>query len=112
MTDPAKRHAAASADRAIALAQETFDIEAAAVLGLKSRVGPSFARAVDLILGFDCILRRLEAEQRQQVRDVSDVLKQHRVVGFSTYGEQFRSMHVNQTFTGVMIGAQPRGAAE
>jgi arabinose-5-phosphate isomerase len=50
MTDPAKRHAAASADRAIALAQETFDIEAAAVLGLKNRVGPSFARAVDLIL--------------------------------------------------------------
>jgi hypothetical protein len=67
---------------------------------------------VDLILGFDCILRRLEAEQRQQVRDVSDVLKQHRVVGFSTYGEQFRSMHVNQTFTGVMIGAHRRGAAE
>ena len=50
MTDPAPRHTASSAARAIALAKETFDIEAAAVLGLKSRVGPSFARAVDLIL--------------------------------------------------------------
>ena len=50
MTDPAQRHAAASAERAIALAQETFDIEAAAVLGLKRRVGPSFAQAVNLIL--------------------------------------------------------------
>jgi arabinose-5-phosphate isomerase len=50
MTDPAKRHTAAAADRAIALAHETFDIEAAAVLGLKNRVGPSFAQAVELIL--------------------------------------------------------------
>ncbi len=51
MTDPAKRNTAAAADRAIALAHETFDIEAAAILGLKNRVGPSFAQAVDLILG-------------------------------------------------------------
>jgi len=50
MTDPAPRHTASSAARAIALANETFDIEAAAVLGLKSRVGPSFAQAVELIL--------------------------------------------------------------
>ena len=48
MTDAAKSPAAA---RAIALAHETFDIEAAAVLGLKSRVGQTFARAVDLVLG-------------------------------------------------------------
>jgi hypothetical protein len=59
---------------------------------------------VEMILGFDCILRKLEAEQKQLVREVSQVLKKHKVVGFSTYGEQFRSMHVNQTFTGVAIG--------
>ena len=58
----------------------------------------------DMILGFDCILRRLEAEQKQQTREVSDVLRRNKVIGFSTYGEQFRSMHVNQTFTGVAIG--------
>ncbi len=50
MTDLAIRLTAASSDRSIALAKETFDIEAAAVLGLKSRVGPSFAQTVDLIL--------------------------------------------------------------
>lgn len=38
------------AERAIVLARETFDIEAAAVLGLKQRVGPSFARTVELVL--------------------------------------------------------------
>ncbi|MBI2769113.1 MAG: KpsF/GutQ family sugar-phosphate isomerase [Burkholderiales bacterium] len=38
-------------DRALRLAQETFDIEAAAVLGLKARTNASFARAVETILG-------------------------------------------------------------
>jgi hypothetical protein len=26
------------------------------------------------------------------------------VIGFSSYGEQYRGMHVNQTFTGIAIG--------
>lgn len=68
--------------------------------------------SVDLILGFDCILRRLEAEQKQKSLDVSQVLKRHGVVGFSTYGEQYRSMHVNQTFTGVAIGKARRKVEE
>jgi arabinose-5-phosphate isomerase len=38
------------AAQALRLAQETFDIEAAAVLGLKARIGESFARAVDTML--------------------------------------------------------------
>src|SRR6478752_2296495 len=38
------------AAQALRLAQETFDIEAAAVLGLKARTGEAFARAVEAIL--------------------------------------------------------------
>lgn len=38
------------AERALRLAQETFDIEAAAVQGLKARTGRSFAQAVELML--------------------------------------------------------------
>ena len=38
-------------DRALALAQQTFDIEAQAVLGLKSQVSADFARAVEMVLG-------------------------------------------------------------
>jgi hypothetical protein len=65
--------------------------------------------SVDMILGFDCFLRRLEAEQKQKTQEVSAVFVKHKVVGFCTYGEQFHSMHVNQTFTGVAIGmAKPR----
>src|SRR5881398_3134351 len=37
--------------RAIRLARETFDIEAAAVQGLRARVGESFAQAVQAMLG-------------------------------------------------------------
>lgn len=46
----AASHMAAAAQRAIALAHETLDIEAAAVLGLKARVGQSFAQAVQWML--------------------------------------------------------------
>ena len=35
---------------------------------------------------------------------VSKLLAQNHAIGFSTYGEQFHGMHVNQTFTGVAIG--------
>src|SRR5438128_8684889 len=37
-------------ERALRLAQETFDIEAAAVLGLKQRTGEAFGRAVEKML--------------------------------------------------------------
>jgi arabinose-5-phosphate isomerase len=39
------------AAQAVRLAQETFDIEAAAVLGLKARTNDAFARAVQMMLG-------------------------------------------------------------
>lgn len=57
----------------------------------------------DTILACDCLLRKLEAEQKQLTGKLSDILARNRVVGFSTYGEQVNSMHVNQTLTGVAI---------
>ncbi|APX14234.1 FIST N-terminal domain-containing protein [Tateyamaria omphalii] len=53
------------------------------------------------IIGCDCILRRIEAEQSQQTRQISDVLSAHNVTGFSTYGEQIGPLHVNHTMSGV-----------
>ena len=63
----------------------------------------------EIILGCDCILRRLEAQQTQKTFEISEILQRNKVLGFNTYGEQFKSMHVNQTFTGVAIG-RPRPA--
>jgi hypothetical protein len=55
------------------------------------------------ILACDCILRRFEALEKQKYGALSTVLRDHGVVGFSTYGEQMNSMHVNQTMTGVAL---------
>lgn len=60
------------------------------------------------ILACDCVLRRLESQEKQRFGAVSRLLVQHRVVGFSTYGEQLNAMHVNQTMTGVAL--YPPGA--
>ena len=55
----------------------------------------------DFVLGFDCVLRKLEIEQKQLTGEVSEIFRRRRVVGFNTYGEQHCGVHVNQTFVGV-----------
>lgn len=69
----------------------------AALAGL-GRAGPPAA-----ILGCDCMLRRIEAEEKQLAGRISALLARHRVRGFCTYGEQIGAMHVNQTLTGVAL---------
>jgi hypothetical protein len=61
------------------------------------------------ILACDCVLRRMEAQEKQLSGQVSALMRKHGVTGFSTYGEQFNAMHVNQTLTGVAI-YPPEGA--
>ncbi|WP_398313638.1 FIST N-terminal domain-containing protein [Zoogloea sp.] len=62
---------------------------------------------VELILGCDCILRLLECRARNIVDAVSARLAASRVIGFNTFGEQYRGMHINQTFTGIAFGKRP-----
>lgn len=59
---------------------------------------------IDIVLGFDCVLRKVEAQERQLGRGVARVFRDYNVLGFTTYGEQYRAMHLNQTFTGVAFG--------
>jgi hypothetical protein len=59
---------------------------------------------IDMVLGFDCVLRRLDARNRQVFRDMSELYRANKVIGFGTYGEQYRSMHLNQTLTGIAFG--------
>lgn len=59
---------------------------------------------VDRIIAFDCVLNRIDAEQRQIGQDVSRLYRDHRVIGFNSYGEQFHALHVNQTLSGLAIG--------
>ena len=62
-----------------------------------------------LTIGCDCVLRRLEVSDGSGMAEVSEYLREQRVIGFNTYGEQFNGMHINQTFTGVAIGRPESG---
>ena len=70
----------------------------------------SMLGGIDVVLGFDCVLRRLDAQNRQSFRAISELYRSRNVIGFGTYGEQYRSMHLNQTFTGIAFAAQRRAA--
>ena len=59
---------------------------------------------IDFIIGFDCVLRQLDARNRQVTQKISQIYRDNHIIGFNTYGEQYRSMHLNQTFTGIAFG--------
>lgn len=59
----------------------------------------------------DCILRNLEAERDGSKEAVGDLFRRNHAVGFSTYGEQYGGVHVNQTLTGIAIGKGRGGDA-
>jgi hypothetical protein len=56
-------------------------------------------------LGFDCVLRRVETCRRNALGPMRALLDQMKLFGFSTYGEQYNGLHVNQTLTGVALGS-------
>jgi hypothetical protein len=57
-----------------------------------------------LVVGCDCILRKLEMTHRGLVDRVEAVFRDNNAIGFSSYGEQHLGVHVNQTLTGIAIG--------
>lgn len=59
-----------------------------------------------LTIGCDCLFRKIETSEKDLFDELTPVLTKNNVIGFATYGEQFNSMHINQTFTGVAIGSR------
>lgn len=66
---------------------------------LREQIGPPQA-----VLACDCILRNLEIKQDDLSGSVGEIFHRNNAVGFSTYGEQFGGVHVNQTLTGIAFG--------
>jgi hypothetical protein len=62
--------------------------------------------SIELTLGFDCIHRRMEILETGLKEEVESILTPLNFAGFSTYGEQFNAIHVNQTLTGVVLGTR------
>lgn len=69
---------------------------------IRAEIGPP-----QVVFGCDCILRNLEMTQSGSKARIEEILQRNNTIGFSSYGEQFRGVHVNQTFTGIAIGAAP-----
>ena len=72
--------------------------------GISERIG-----GMDTVLCFDCILRRLEAERLGIKDDLLPIFDRYNMIGFNTYGEQYRFLHLSQTLTGLAIGSPSRG---
>jgi hypothetical protein len=71
-----------------------------AFAGIREELGEPQA-----VIACDCILRNLEVSQNGSKPAVEAILRRNNAVGFSTYGEQYGGVHVNQTFTGIAFGA-------
>lgn len=78
--------------------QEAFD-------KLRAQIGMP-----QLVIACDCILRKLEVDQNGTKERVGEIFRNNNAIGFSTYGEQYRGVHVNQTLTGIAIGGAPASA--
>lgn len=72
--------------------EQTFD-------AIKAEIGPP-----QLVIGFDCILRNLEVSQNGLKTRIGEIFRRNNTIGFSSYGEQYHGVHVNQTLTGIAIG--------
>ncbi|WP_028580830.1 FIST N-terminal domain-containing protein [Desulfogranum japonicum] len=57
-----------------------------------------------LIIGFDCVQRRLEIQEKNLMQPMNQLMQEYHFFGFSSYGEQYQGLHINHTSTGVMLG--------
>lgn len=57
-----------------------------------------------VVIGCECILRRLEILERGLQGEAARIMENHQVIGFHTYGEQYNGLHINQTFTAIALG--------
>lgn len=60
---------------------------------------------IDLMLIFNCILRRLEAESTDTIQQHASEIGaiSNHAFGFDTYGEQWNGLHINQTLVALAI---------
>jgi hypothetical protein len=80
--------------------EQTFD-------NIRTVIGPP-----QLVFGCDCILRNLEVSQNGLKDIVGEIFRRNNTIGFSSYGEQYHGVHINQTLTGIAIGSAPEATRE
>lgn len=104
----------ARTDRGGLSLMSAIEVGTVLTLGRAEDLTHGFASAMEalprrplLVLGFDCILRRLALERAGLLGAQSELFARYNIIGFNTYGEQHNAMHVNQTFVGLAILPPP-----
>ena len=70
-----------------------------AFAGIQAAIGQP-----QLVISCDCLLRKLEMTQHGIVGRVEALFRENNATGFTTFGEQYHGVHINQTLTGIAIG--------
>ncbi len=66
---------------------------------LRAKIGPP-----QRVIGFDCSHRKLAVMRSPEREKITGLMLDNCTTGFCTYGEQYRGLHMNQTFVGVAFG--------
>ncbi len=67
---------------------------------MRRRIG-----APELVIGFDCAARTDYMERQGLTKGIEALLQRHAVTGFSSLGEQFNTIHANNSFTCLGVAA-------
>ena len=67
---------------------------------MRARIGTP-----ELVIGFDCAARAAFMERQGLTGRIEPLLAAHSVSGFATLGEQFNTVHANNSFTCLGLGA-------
>lgn len=66
---------------------------------IQQDIGP-----LDLVLGCDCAARKMICEEQGLMPEISKIYAENNVIGFATFGEQFNTIHMNNSFSCIAIG--------
>jgi len=58
----------------------------------------------DLVLGCDCAARKMICDEQGIMEKISPIYVENNVIGFATFGEQFKTVHMNNSFCSIAIG--------
>jgi len=71
---------------------------------IRAEIGP-----LDLVLGCDCAARKMICEEQGLLPEISRIYAENNVIGFASFGEQYNTIHMNNSFCCVAIGQAPGG---
>jgi hypothetical protein len=69
--------------------------------GIRREIGD-----LQLVIGCECAARKVSVEAAQMTGRMSQTLMRNKVIGFSAFGEQLNTIHMNNSFTCVAFGTR------